>query len=265
MLAAMVTSFSACEGTEPVGPVNKTDKKGRLIEMSGRIDQVYARKAVPDPGDSPMYFYRLQFSDLGPGTYTIHMCVEKEVDGHVEVFDIAQAPVSEDGAFTLRMPTAVGPEWLDNIPEGMDWLWEMTDWDYVEQDGIPDAIEISNLDAEMCVANLYMECAEDGQRYRLNYGGYYRTPPGYMVTDTSNVSSSGLIFTSAAVKIAGEAEIETYPGHRDYRSFDITTPGGWNWVHYVANGMSGSLTWTTTYPDWAVMSYSVRAIYDDTL
>ncbi|MDR2913092.1 MAG: hypothetical protein LBV38_07400 [Alistipes sp.] len=271
MAVVVATLFSGCEDNGPmpptnipVPPTNITDDNGSLVEIRGRIDNVRARKSVPDPGDSPKQFYSLRFSDLDPGSYTIHMCVEKVVDDETVVFDIAQAAVSKNGDFALKMPTAVESEWLDNIPEGTERLWEMTDWNHVELDGIPDEIEISNPEAEMCVADLYMERAEDGQRFYLYYGGPDKE--SYHTTDLSAVSSSGLLFTSAAVEIVGKSESKMYP-EQPYgmpRAFDITSTEGWSWVHYVVNGMSSYLGWTTVYPDWAVMSYSAQAIYNDT-
>lgn len=261
LLAAAV--FVGCEEIDSLTPVNRTDAEGRLVEISGTIGRVYARKSTPDPGDSPQQFYSLGFGDLDPGAYTVHMCVEKEMDGVAVVFDIARAPVSAEGRFTLQMPSVVQSEWLDMAPDGLMRLWNATDWLRVELDAVPDEIEISAPDADVCAAYLYMERAGDGQRFEISYGGPDKE--SYHTTDLSSVSSSILLYTSTAVDVAGKADVKPYPAlsYGYTRAFDVSTPGGWSWVHCVTNGMSGYLGWATAYPDWAVMGYSARAVYDD--
>ncbi len=268
ILAAMAmtaTALTGCDDDPDNG--NERDKHGRLIEISGVIDVVYARKSTPDPGDSPQQRYELEFGDLDPDSYTIHMCVEKEIDGELALFDIAQANVSKHGTFTLiRMPETVQAGWLEKAPDRIEALLENSGihrWDF-ELEAMPDEIEISNPDADICIAKLFMERAGDGQRFEISYGGPDKE--SYHVTDLSIVASSNLLYTSAEMEITGRADVELSMGDFSYRYptyFEVNSRGKWSWLHCIVNGMAGSCGWTTSYPDWAIMSYSARAIYPD--
>jgi hypothetical protein len=83
------------------------------------------------------------------------------------------------------------------------------------------------------------------------------------MTDTSSVASSSLLYASDAVGVTGETDIVIEPeGFRFPRRLGIDTKDGWSWLYCVVNGMSNYTGWGTTYPDWAVMSYKARGIYD---
>ncbi len=192
------------------------------------------------------------------------MRVEKVTGDETTVFDVARANISANGSFKLTLPAAIDPEWLEKAPVRLERLWEEPEsWHTITLDGLPAEVEISNSEVDMCVAVLYMERAQDGQRYWVYYGGPDKdTLRG--VTDLSSVASSSLLYTSEKVSVVGwknnwQAEsVEHY-----YRGYDIESTGGWNWLHCITNGMSEYIGWDTAWPEWAVMSYSARAIYED--
>lgn len=264
VVAVAATVLTGCED-DPWNN-NERDKQGRLIEISGVIDVVYARKSTPDPGDSPQQRYELEFGDLDPDSYTIHMCVEKEIDGELALFDIAQANVSKHGTFTLMMPETVQADWLEKAPDRIETLLENSGIHHLdfELDDMPDEIEISNPDADICIAKLFMERAGDGQRFEISYGGFHKE--SYHVTDLSNVASSSLLYTSAEMEITGRADIELAMGEFSYgypTFFEVNSRGKWSWLHCIVNGMAGSCGWTTSYPDWAIMTYTASETFED--
>ncbi len=263
-LAVIAAAAIILNGCEDPDNFNKTDRKGRLIEISGRIGQVATRVAVPEPGDSPLQHYRLRFDELESGNYTIHMRVEKLSGDEPVTFDVAQARVSADGWFRLTLPATIDPAWLAKVPDGFDMLWNESNRYLMTPEGLPDGvpdrlpdvIEISNPEVDMCVAYLYMERAGDGQRYWVYYGGPDKRSDH--VTDLSSVSTSHLLYTSEKVSVNGRTN-----GPMPNRGFDVETNGGWSWLHSITNGMSQYLGWHTAWPEWAVMDYSARAIYED--
>ena len=265
---AIATLIVALTATLPTGceyqdNFHKTDREGRLIEISGKIGTVYARKSTPEPGDSPQQYYRLRFDQLDPGDYTIRMRVEKFPGDATTGFDVAQAKITSKGYFKLTMPRTIDPAWLGKVPDELEVLWEEGGYYPIALDGLPDEVEISNPGVDMCIAVLYMERAADGQRYDVAYGGPDKETL-HGVTDLSSVSSSSLLYTSDRVRVAGwvdnwrEQTVDHYN-----RAFDIESTGGWNWLHCITNGMSGYIGWDTAWPEWAVMSYSASAIYED--
>jgi hypothetical protein len=253
-------------GSGEVTPEEETGNTGPLLEISGKIDQVYERRPNTDPeAHSPYRGHKFKFTELDPADYTIFLRVEKQTgDRTVATFDIASAKVSKDGSFTLKMPAATQPEWLGSVADEMENLFNEGYYygSTPEWTELPGEVEISDPDMEACVAELRMERA-DGLMYYVSFGGPDKE--SYHATDLSSVATSYLFYSPTAVEVAGQTELPNPFGgiYGDPRGFEIDSPGGWNWIYVIVNGMAQYEGWATDWPGWAVMTYSAHAIYDD--
>jgi hypothetical protein len=133
---------------------------------------------------------------------------------------------------------------------------------------LPEEVKISDPKVDACVAKLYIERESDGLIYDVYFGGPDKE--SYHATDLSFVGESYLLYTTAAVEVSGRTEFKwaipyngEYLHHGEPRGFDINSPGGWNWTHVIANGLSEYIGWSTAWPDWAIMEWSAHAIYDE--